>query len=302
MRRSCPPPGSGSRRLAGVLLALACLAPGAWRAAADGIVRQVAIFDDDDRRTEAEFASENRLPLAAVQERFAATGMIFCGQYYASGNLTVAANIVATAAHAFAAPDCGFVLEPQACTFTVENGARRQTVKIKRIVSQGYQCPAQPTHFDDWAVAELAEPIQDVKPYRIEPQARRRVMPGEDVVFVAALATDFRRRDAHGDITWPKTIGRCTVENVTSGPNGEDALFSSNCDNSIGSSGGAVLRGGSEPALIGVLSYSNETNEMSREAARTGTLNRGPFLEGGWGSYHIPVAGDFRAALQRLAR
>jgi hypothetical protein len=63
-----PTPGSGSRRLAGLLLVLACLAPGPWqaarpsRAAADGIVRQVAIFDDDDRRTAARTGNLNLGP------------------------------------------------------------------------------------------------------------------------------------------------------------------------------------------------------------------------------------------------
>ena len=303
------PVGAGlPGRLASILLVVTCLTGEPLRAeppgpaAAPSMLRPVAIFDDDDRRTEAEFASENGLPLAAVQERFAATGTIFCGQYYASGNLTVADNIVATAAHAFASPSCSFVLEPDACTFTVEKGARRQTVKIKRIVSQGYKCPAQPTHFDDWAVAELAEPIKDVMPYRIEDQERRGVRAGEDVIFIAALATDFRRRDARGEVTWPKTIGRCSVENVTAGPDRADQLFSSNCDNSIGSSGGAVVRDGSEPALIGVLSFSNETNEMSSQAARSGRLNTGPFLEGGWGAYHVPVTGEFWETLRRFAR
>ena len=59
----------------------------------------VVVFGDHPRLTAEQFASENHLDLSDVKRRHAASGVIHCGNARGAGQLTLADNVITTAAH-----------------------------------------------------------------------------------------------------------------------------------------------------------------------------------------------------------
>lgn len=95
-----------------------------------------------------------------------------------------------------------------------------------------------------------------------------------------------------------KSISNCTAHHIYR-REGIPTIFSSDCDFSEGSSGGAILKEvSSSPVLLGISKGSNEMSDQLERSIRLGKANSGPFVEKVWAAYHIPLHGEFlKAAL-----
>ncbi|MFG1379764.1 trypsin-like serine peptidase [Xanthobacter autotrophicus] len=267
------------------------------------LYQPAAIIDDDDRRDEASYAREKGVDPAVIKKRFAPTGIIRCrGKDTGSGQVSYKRNVITTAAHVFIDYDsCEIKNKIEDCVFMTEMDGRNIVRNLKNMVGNGLikKCPNQ-KRYDDWAVLRLSAPVPEtVQPYKL---ADVEVQDNERVIQISARAGDFysvNRRTGRRE--YPKAIGDCKVKKVylwTPGP----IYFSSNCDTGGGSSGGAVIRMQSEqPILLGIL-VSNDEPAQDEARATKGNRpnpNRGAYSEGKWASYHIPVTGEFRAAILR---
>jgi hypothetical protein len=122
----------------------------------------------------------------------------------------------------------------------------------------------------------------------------------ESITAVNGINSDFywdgRKIDDH-----VKSIGRCAVGRVYR-DNGDPFYFSSDCDISPGSSGGAALKdSGKSLIVLGVVGSSTEKPEQFGAALRRGRPNSGDFNKINWASFYIPVCGDFLRSVLRAA-
>lgn len=272
-----------------------CMSRGLAQKVNDLIV-PVAIFDDDDRRTEAEFAKENGIPLKDVQSRYAATGEIVCnGKPWGSANLTLYSDVVTTSAHLFYNPDsCREERKIQDCRFKTKVGTSIQESEIESITGMGFECPSLPSPSQDWAVLKLKSKIEGVVPYSVSPDAE--LVSGQKVTSVLAKSVDFHPK-GKGDLRWPKSIGHCSVGKMYYSSYGKAVYFSTNCDSSSWGSGGAVLiDSGKVPVLVAIHRGSDETEQQLNEAVRTGRPNIGSHVAGKWASYKVYLKDAFLAA------
>lgn len=260
------------------------------------LIHQVAVIDENGRKTEEEYARDKNLPLNRVQNRFAATGTLKCDKSVLTAQLTGANNVITTAAHAFVdLSNCNPKSRPESCTFTVNAGNMERTSKVTSLAAKGTSCPNLPLNSDDWAVLKIEPPLADVDFYQVPtPQD---IQDGRDVISVSASSDDFIRRDGRGRKINPKSIEECAIKSIDR--NFGALMYQSNCDSSRGSSGGSMLaniRG--QDTLLGIHSFSNETVPMLDKALRNGTVNSGSFVKDNWATYQVPVAGKFLHAIE----
>jgi hypothetical protein len=260
------------------------------------MIHQVAVIDEDGRKTEEEYAQSKNLPLSRIQNRFAATGTLKCDKNSLTAQLTGASNVITTAAHAFEdLTNCKKRSNPEACTFTVKIGNEERTSKVSSLAARGTSCPNLPLFSDDWAVLKIDPPLTGIDFYQL-PTAEE-VQTEKDVIAVSAGARDFIRRDSRGRTINPKSIEDCTVKSVDRSFGA--LMFQSDCDGAQGSSGGSMLaniRG--QDTLLGIASYGNETASMLERALKDGRLNKGTYKKGEWATYHVPVTGRFLRAIE----
>lgn len=282
-----------------------CSSQGNADSISSSLVHQIAIVDADDRKTEAEYAAEKNLPISEIQKRFAATGVLSCRGNTSSGQLTHSNSIVTTAAHTFYDPKtCATETAPESCIFTVKVGGVEKSANVLRLLATGYKCPQTPAPTDDWAVLHLTKPINDVEPYAI-PMAKHLV---ESQIWVVGPAISvsgssdfFRVNRATGKKEFPKSIEDCALRKAY-WRSGKPVLFDSDCDSGEGNSGGSLLRRmGSKYVLIGVTKSNNESAE-SRKSADQSLANKGPYVQGKWATYFVPVANEFLMAIESAVR
>lgn len=148
----------------------------------------IAIFGDDDRRTEEQFALENKMSLSEVQNRYAATGILTCEGSELTANLTLVNNLVVTSAHGFnSSSTCEQESKPSSCTFSVKIGNVTKKQRVQKLMASGFRCPARPANGDDWAVLKLENKIEGVMPYSVTGQL---VDEESRVTSVNAMARD----------------------------------------------------------------------------------------------------------------
>ena len=266
------------------------------------IVHQVAVVDEEDRRTESKYAAENRMTLQQVKKTFAPTGKIFCnGQPAGSAQVTYKNNVISTAGHVFFDPEsCRQTNRPESCEFRTEVNGRAFVSGFKNVVKNGIQsaCP-NPEAKNDWAVLRLETPLpSQVEPYGISDQIMRE---GEAVVMAAGRSDDFYIFNTRtGQRDYPKHLGNCGIQNVYGGS--RPFQFGSNCDTGGGASGGSILRmENGRPLLVGIMTRNDETAEQ-RTASTAGNrpaVNRGQYKSLSWGTYGVPITGDLLTAIRR---
>jgi hypothetical protein len=260
-----------------------------------------AIIDEDDRRTEADYAREHGETLAAVKARYAATGRITCGQAgEAMANLAGRNDILITANHLTVdTPSCRKLVDPAACWFVVEVNGRERRIRIERQLASGFRCPGSTSVYDDWAVMKLAEPVVGITPYKIDTYAITKAKPGDQVVAVSRSA-DFRRaeeKDGKRVYVLPKHVGDCRLRAIRE-EQWIPYYMLTDCDGSWGSSGGGLLTlHRDRPRLLAIRVGSSETDEQARRAAETGVPIRRAYDEKSWSSGFVPVADRLYRAL-----
>lgn len=191
----------------------------------------VVVFGDEARRTLGEFARANRLDAAALARRHAASGVIHCGNVRGAGQLTLADDVITTAAHVFYGRDGALRADGAHCLFTatVAGVAKTSPIDLSSIISGNRDPYANPA-VHDWAVARLARPLKGAAPYAIGPAAA----PAQRIEFVAR---------GHQDWGGAKqmSIEACALhEALNAGAEGTREI-SFDCAAGLGASGGAVL-------------------------------------------------------------
>src|ERR1700730_14251901 len=126
----------------------------------------VVVFGKNSRRSVEEFAAEQKLDAAELSTRFAGSGLIECGDAHGAGQLTLANDLVTTAAHVFF--DEKGVPRAKTCFFSIENHGRetRAPIDLGSIVA-GSTNPYAVAPVDDLAVSRLKHPIEGASSDRL---------------------------------------------------------------------------------------------------------------------------------------
>ncbi|MGH6801503.1 MAG: trypsin-like peptidase domain-containing protein, partial [Methylocella sp.] len=140
----------------------------------------VVVFGKNSRRSVEEFAAEQKLNAAELRSRFAGSGVIECGDAHGAGQLTLANDLVTTAAHVFF--DEKGAPRAKVCFFSIENHGKETKVPINLgSIIAGSTNPYAVAAVHDWAVAHLTHPVEGVTPYGLAAATR----PNTPVEFVA---------------------------------------------------------------------------------------------------------------------
>lgn len=241
-----------------------------------------------------------RIPLdnmaTSAQQKYAATGKIQCNGYKGSAQLTVKNNLITTAGHILTGRnDCKSRARATDCEFIIRSHGRDRTIKVSRLVGTGFRCPTLPEIPDDWAVMQLAESVDDVQPYSIDPAKVRALRRGDQVVTVARSA-DFVVN--HKNVMH---YGQCSILN-TYGTYSAPTGFSTACGCSKMCSGGSLLSADSASSLLGIVVEDFEKIEDLMSAIKKGKPNIAHWKEDGSGTYYTPLSGEFLRTIDQASR
>lgn len=259
-----------------------------------------AVIDEDGRMTEAQYAKKKRVPLAAVQNRFSATGVLICSGWRGSAQLTGAPNIITTSAHMFRDNDsCNVVTTPDSCEFSIKVGTTESRYKVQSLVGTGSPCPFHPPFIaEDWAILKLKKSVEGVTPYAL-PNDGNFGENSRSILAISARQKDFMRPSNSAGERFPKSIEECESKGAIREA-GKPLHFQSNCDFSPGGSGGSILvSDGGTDTLIGIHVSNDETKESLDAALAKKSVNRGAFISNEWASYYAPLTGAFLDALRK---
>jgi hypothetical protein len=238
----------------------------------------VVVFGKNSRRSVEEFAAEQKLDAAELRTRFAGSGLIECGDAHGAGQLTLANDLVTTAAHVFF--DEKGAPRAKTCFFSIENHGRelRVPIDLGSIVA-GSTNPYAIAAVHDWAVARLTHPVEGVTPYGLA-DATGSNMPVEFV--------------ARGHIDWGDgrrlSMEKCHLHDQLSAGAEGTREFSFDCETGDGASGGALVIGTNKPA-IGAILVGWRSNKPFRSA---------PFSRSHY-NFAVTVEGAFKRAVVAAA-
>ncbi len=245
---------------------------------ADTQVTPIVLFGKGSRREVEDFAARNKLDPKELKERFTASGLVECGIAHGAGQLTLADDVVTTAAHVFF--DERGAPRAKTCSFVIESGRKQVKVPIDlSSIVAGSKDPYAIAAVNDWAVAKLSKPIAGVTPYALAGAAK----PRTPVSFVA-----------RGHIDWGEgrklSMERCMLhDQLTVGPEGTRE-FSFDCETGDGASGGAVVTDDAAPA-IGAILVGWRSNKPFRSA---------PFSQTHY-NFVVTIEGAFKEAVVAAA-
>jgi len=238
----------------------------------------VVVFGRNSRRSVEEFAAEQKLNAAELRTRFSGSGLVECGEAHGAGQLTLANEIITTAAHVFFDEKGG----PRAktCYFALENHGKEMRVPIDLgSIVAGSTDPYAIEAVHDWAVARLTHPVDDVTPFSLADTAG----PNTPVEFVA-----------RGHIDWGDgrqlSMEKCRLhDQLAVGAEGTRE-FSFDCETGDGASGGALVMAPNKPAIGAIL---------------VGWRSNKPFRTAPFSKYHynfaVTIEGDFKKAIVAAA-
>jgi hypothetical protein len=238
----------------------------------------VVVFGKNSRRSVDEFAAEQKLNAAELRTRFAGSGLIECGDAHGAGQLTLASDLVTTAAHVFF--DEKGARRAKTCFFSIENHGTelRVPIDLGSIVA-GSTNPYAVAAVHDWAVARLTHPIERVTPYSLADPTGSNT----PVEFVA-----------RGHIDWGDgrrlSMEKCLMhDQLAAGAEGTRE-FSFDCETGDGASGGALVIGTNKPA-IGAILVGWRSNKPFRSA---------PFSRSHY-NFAVTIEGAFKRAVVAAA-
>jgi hypothetical protein len=150
------------------LASLCALAAGAPYAGTGELHRpyERMVSMERDLRADAEsFARQAGFTPHEFQSRFGASGLVRCGKAVGSGQITLAGDVISTAAHVFFAP--GGRLRNETCTFELAH-APEAPIKIDmNSIISGSPKPMEERATLDWAVARLSTKMEKIAPYAV---------------------------------------------------------------------------------------------------------------------------------------
>ncbi|WP_159730620.1 trypsin-like serine protease [Methylosinus sp. Ce-a6] len=239
---------------------------------------KVLVLGSERRASADQYATRQKLDAGSLKQAHAASGLIQCGRAHGAGQLTLANNVITTAAHVFydergakRARSCQFVTD-------VDGKKRRVAIDMTSIVA-GSAKPYAVKAINDWAVARLAQPLDDVKPYDLaDPLAVE-----QTVEFVSRGHSDWRDAET-------MSFEACRLRAQTNQLKGGAREFAFDCGTGDGASGGAVLAG--EPRMkLGAILVGWRSNDPSRI---------GPYSSTNY-NFVVSVEGAFREAVLAAA-
>lgn len=240
---------------------------------------QVLVLGKDGRVGPEEFASAHKLEIDRLRQAHAASGLIQCGRAHGAGQLTLANDVVTTAAHVFF--DERGSHRAKTCHFITDIGGKRQKIAIDMSsIVAGAARPYSVKAVNDWAVARLTRPLDEITPYELAED----VAVEQPVDFVARGHSDWA--DAHR-----MSFESCRLRAQTNQIKGGSREFAFDCATADGASGGAVLRDADTPRLCAILVgwRSNDPSKIS------------PFSTTNY-NFVVSVEGAFRQALLYAAK
>jgi len=191
----------------------------------------VVVFGERGRLTPGEFARQNGLDAGDLTRRHAASGVIHCGNARGAGQLTLASNIVTTAAHVFFNESGVLRGDNRHCTFTATTaGAISVTAIDTASIVAGSADPYRAPPVRDWAAARLMQPIAGAAPYSIGAAPRA----GGAIEFAARGHADWGEGGA-------LSLQDCSLREMLAQGGDGPREFSFDCDAGLGASGGALL-------------------------------------------------------------
>jgi len=227
-----------------------------------------AVSMDIDRRTPGDsIAGNGRIRKNA---RFGASGLVRCGGAVGTAQLTLRADIITTAAHVLIGTDG----QPRAsCTFQSTAGGAPVNIET-RSIRAGSRNPMSDAATRDWAVAQLASPLQGVTPYGVAPSGTK---PGG--VFM--IAGGNKRPDAIG-------AENCSARGILAASPEGVREFAIDCSAAPGSSGAALTSGHN---VVGIYVGYRSSDPTRAQAFSSTHYN-----------FAITLEGSFRRALLAAAR
>ena len=216
--------------LAGAMVSKA-LALGLPQAAAPGLpIMPVVAVGDKGRQDPADFAKSRGLDLRALKRATAASGLVTCGAAQGAGQLTLANDVITTAAHVFFDERGRLRAGSDHCQFLVVVGQEIVMTMIDvRSIQAGAHDPYGQSPARDWAVARLLRPVDGITPYGVGKAAQ-----GAPVRFASRGSVDWRQRS---DLAMQQCALRQTLDAAPDGA--REVAF--DCDAGKGASGGALL-------------------------------------------------------------
>lgn len=238
----------------------------------------VLTMKTDNRVGAGEFAASRMEPIEMLRRSHAASGLIYCGETHGAGQLTLANNVVTTAAHVLF--DERGALRSENCDFAIETDGKwsHSPLKMSSIVT-GAVTPYAVKTIRDWAVVELEAPLPGVEPYELA----QRFAVNDAVDFVARGHSNWR--DIH-DMSFES----CNIRAQTSGGANGVREFAFDCSTGDGSSGGAVLLARERRQLAAIL-----VGWRSLRPSKLSSYSPKHY------NFVISVEGDFRRAIERAA-
>lgn len=230
--------------------------------------KPVVVFKNalTQRKTVEEYAEAHNVP--DIANKVAATAKLKCPTGISTANLIVKGNIILGAGHPFIdRKTCKQRSDPAKCMFLIEG---RPPMKVKKLRANGIACPDKLGLGTDWAILELEQNVNGIKPYKVKAWSSRNGVHPQDVVAVGAESADFRRIDPKTKkVFYPKHVQNCSIKRVyyITSPKS----VGSNCAGSSGKSGGAFLDPDlTEPTIMGITTSSPLSDEEAAREARTG--------------------------------
>jgi hypothetical protein len=240
---------------------------------------KVLVLGSEHRANADQYAARQKLDAGALKQSHAASGLIQCGRAHGAGQLTLSNNVITTAAHVFfdergakRARVCQFVTE-------VDGKKRRIAVDMSSIVA-GSAKPYAVKAINDWAVARLAQPLDDVKPYELADQ----LAVEQTVEFVSRGHSDWRDAET-------MSFEACRLRAQTNQLKGGAREFAFDCGTGDGASGGAVLAG-EQRAKLGAILVGWRSNAPTKLV---------PFSPTHY-NFVVSIEGEFRNAVNNAAR
>ncbi len=238
----------------------------------------VVVFGKNSRRSVEDFAAQQKLDAAELRTRFAASGLIECGDAHGAGQLTLANDLVTTAAHVFY--DEKGAPRAKTCFFSIETHGKQVRVPIDLgSITAGSKNPYAIEAVHDWAVARLTHPIDGVTPFSLA-DSETSNMPVEFV--------------ARGHIDWGDgrklSMEKCLLHDQLSIGAEGTREFSFDCETGDGASGGAVVTEANKPT-IGAILVGWRSNKPFRSA---------PFSKTHY-NFAVKIEGAFKKAVVAAA-
>jgi hypothetical protein len=237
------------------------------------------VFGDHPRLTAEQFATENHLDVNDVKRRHAASGVIHCGNARGAGQLTLADNVITTAAHVLYNEQGQPRADSAHCFFTVAVGDQEVTTAIDMgsIVSGNSDPYANPA-VHDWAVAHLLRPVRGATPYGLAAPAQ----PSESIQFVARGHSDW----GQGHVM---SMENCRLHDALAAGAEGTREFSFDCDAGVGASGGALLNASGGRLLAVFVGYRSIAPDSTQ-----------PFSSQHY-NFGVTIEGAFRRAVEAAA-